>query len=139
MSWNLFRFKKYNLPDFPAGAAELFESFSVELSYAEFSKLRDRYDEYVDFLTNSFDSKDIKFNRTVVRGLIKALNVLFEAYNDRDLEQKKLIVGAINYFIEDEDGLSDLEYYSGFDDDAQIVNYVLEELEIEGYFIPNVN
>jgi fructose-1,6-bisphosphatase len=40
-------------------------------------------------------------------------------------------VGALRYFVSDDDSFSDLEFASGFNDDAEVMNHVLEELGLE--------
>ncbi len=61
--------------------------------------------------------------------------LLLDHYEEFTDDEKALVIGAVRYFVVDEDPFSDDVFASGFDDDAHIVNHVLEQLGIEGMFI----
>ena len=61
--------------------------------------------------------------------------LLLEHYEEFSKEERALVVGAVRYFVIDEDPFSDDVFASGFDDDARVVNHVLEQLGIEGMYI----
>jgi uncharacterized membrane protein YkvA (DUF1232 family) len=60
---------------------------------------------------------------------------LLDRYAAAETEHRRLIVGAISYFVIDDDGAEDEGFATGFDDDARVINYVLEELGIDDQFI----
>ncbi|MEZ4752837.1 MAG: hypothetical protein R3A13_00780 [Bdellovibrionota bacterium] len=55
-------------------------------------------------------------------------------YEDFSINKSK-IVGAVRYFAVAEDPFPDETFASGFDDDARVLNHVLEELGLEEYYI----
>jgi hypothetical protein len=50
-------------------------------------------------------------------------------------ESQHLVIGAIAYFMLQRDSLPDLTPIVGLDDDCRVVNYVLEQLGVEGMFL----
>jgi uncharacterized membrane protein YkvA (DUF1232 family) len=49
--------------------------------------------------------------------------------------QQALIVGGVRYFTLDDDLISDAAFFTGFDDDAKILNYVLAQIGVNDRFI----
>ena len=68
--------------------------------------------------------------------IAKVLNQLLTQYDSFPETQQKLIVGAARYFVHEQDLEPDTASILGFDDDVQVVNYVLDcigqpELKVE--------
>jgi uncharacterized membrane protein YkvA (DUF1232 family) len=58
-----------------------------------------------------------------------ALAALFMDYDSYNDHQKRLVVGAARYFIQSQDAEGDLTSILGCEDDAQVLNYVAEQLD----------
>jgi hypothetical protein len=65
----------------------------------------------------------------------KRCHYLLEHYADFDPEHQAYIMGAVKYFAIAEDALSETDFATGFDDDARVMNHVLEELGLEDMYI----
>ena len=82
---------------------------------------------------------EAKTNSLIQTGLIHSLDAsaqfLLENYEQFSVPQRRLIIGAVYYFAMSEDGSPDSTLATGFDDDIKVMNYVLEELGVEGMFI----
>lgn len=61
--------------------------------------------------------------------------LLLEHYEEFSSRERAMVVGAVRYFVVEEDPFSDDVFASGFDDDARVVNHVLEQLGIDGMYI----
>lgn len=61
--------------------------------------------------------------------------LLLEHYSEFSERERYLVTGAVRYFLLADDPFSDEHFATGFDDDAKIVNHVLEKLGIDGMFI----
>lgn len=61
--------------------------------------------------------------------------LLLEHYEEFSPKEKALVAGAVRYFVVEDDPFSDDVFASGFDDDARVVNHVLELLGIDGMYI----
>jgi uncharacterized membrane protein YkvA (DUF1232 family) len=69
------------------------------------------------------------------REVASRCRLLLEHYEEFSDHEKSLVAGAVRYFVIDDDPLSDEIFATGFDDDAMVVNHVLEQLGIDGMFI----
>ncbi len=74
-------------------------------------------------------------NTQRLNDIYKVGSYLLSHYESFPQRKQSLIVGGIRYFIAEDDALNDLVFYTGLDDDAKILNYVLEELGIEDMYI----
>ncbi len=61
-----------------------------------------------------------------------ALITLFREYDNFSSEHQALVVGAARYFIQSQDVEGDLTPILGCEDDALVLNYVLERLGCDG-------
>ena len=71
-------------------------------------------------------------NPRLVHELYLRSKYLLEQYSDFPASKQALIIGVVYYFALDEDPTPDSHFATGLDDDVHVMNYVLEELEIEG-------
>ena len=62
---------------------------------------------------------------TKIADILKSLLNEFDKYPK---QKQRLIVGAARYFIKSNDAQADFESLLGFDDDIEVLNYVLVEL-----------
>ena len=58
-----------------------------------------------------------------------------EHYNSFSGDQQAFIVGGVRYFTLDEDLVSDVAFFTGLDDEAKILNHVLDQIGINDRFI----
>ncbi len=63
-----------------------------------------------------------------ISNALVALLMDYERYSD---EQKRLVVGAARYFIDSQDAEGDLTSILGCEDDAEVLNYVVKQLNRE--------
>ena len=63
--------------------------------------------------------------------LVDACKGLLEHYPDLEPDQRSAVVGAVRYFIQARDVENDLESEDGFLDDARVVNYVIEAMDLD--------
>lgn len=125
---------KYELPAFPKGVAKIFRAACEVWDQEMILKLRDAVKDYI----SQFEELHVKHevgDLELAKSLARVSEMLLARYQGFDAEQKALVVGAVRYFIEDNDPLPDSGFSSGLLDDAQVMNHVLERLGIEGYFI----
>lgn len=80
-------------------------------------------------------SKKKLVSTDLVKNLYLRSKFLLEHYSEFKPAQQPLIIGAVYYFALDKDASPDTEFATGFDDDAQVMNHVLEELGVVGQFI----
>lgn len=74
-------------------------------------------------------------NLELAQDIARRVYYLIENYQSFPPEKHHLIVGAIRYFMIEKDIVPDSRPITGLDDDARVVNYVLEQLGIPDMFI----
>lgn len=125
---------KHPLPKFPEGTSGAFESLCVALPPSDADLLRGKVEEALEAISKRskvVPTVDVAMGRAVAA----ACRVLLDHYANRSDEEKALIVGAVRYFADSDDPLPDTVFATGLDDDAMIVNHVLERLGIEGHYV----
>ena len=123
----MFRRRRHKLPKFPPNAAGLFRSLSEALPATEISELSIALNRYLEELEGDLDTED-NLNFALATELIACCRKLLDIYAQVSDKQRAMIVGAIRYLVSDDDGVNDAALMCGFDDDAQVVNHVLEEV-----------
>lgn len=130
----MFRRRQHRLPKFPPDAEANFHRLCRELPASDVPSLLESLQRCVDEIR-----AESKTNHLIQPSSIESLNTsarfLLEHYEEFTPKQRRLIVGAVYYFTMDNDGSPDSALATGFDDDIQVMNYVLEELGVEGMFI----
>jgi uncharacterized membrane protein YkvA (DUF1232 family) len=63
---------------------------------------------------------------TLAKAIASVLQTILAEYSSYPQAHQILIVGAVRYFIHDGDANRDTASVLGFDDDAAVLNYVLE-------------
>lgn len=119
---------RYPLPKFPPQIRTIFKQICVDLRGPAL-------ESFFEEAHKSLPEKSAESSDKMVQQLVKACNELlgqFETFNSR---QKALAVGAIRYFIGDNDAVPEGVFASGLVDDAKVMNHVLEKLKIEGFFV----
>jgi uncharacterized membrane protein YkvA (DUF1232 family) len=129
-----FKRQKYKLPNFPPNAKQNFIRYCECISLEKLNSLKDSLIESYSRLNKNADTNDFIDKKALVALYERAL-FLIDSYDSFDERQQALVVGAIRYFILDDDGIDDEVFATGFADDIKIMNYVLQEIGIEDQFI----
>ena len=130
----MFGRRKHKLPKFPPNIRPLFYSLCETLPVDQVGAYHKEVDQALAQIIG--DARENKLIDTdLARELADRCHMLLDVYSQYSRVQQSLIVGAIRYFAHGEDALSEEDFASGFHDDARVVNYVMEELGIEDYFI----
>lgn len=122
------------LPKFPPGLVRRFRSLCEVLPISATDELRR------EFLFKAKETKEKaqsnrRMNKKRLDDIIDRCVLLLDIFPDARDQERALIVGALRYFVVDGDELPDEHFCTGFDDDARVINHVLEQLGIEGKFI----
>lgn len=83
-----------------------------------------RYGDQIRAALRTNEFIDIK----LVERITECLTFHLDLYAEFLPEQQKLIVGAARYFIQQNDAEPDTMSVLGFDDDVEVLNYVLEKI-----------
>lgn len=131
-----WRRQKYRLPSFPAGARPLFKQLCEVLPPSDVNELR----EVVELSVADLQQKSLK-NENIdlesAQDLKRVCLFLLDYYSDCPDDKKALIVGAVRYFAVADDAFDETIFASGFRDDKQVINHVLEKLGLEDWYIPD--
>ncbi|MBN8548844.1 MAG: hypothetical protein J0M12_05980 [Deltaproteobacteria bacterium] len=127
--------RKHKLPRFPESLIPTFRRLCEPLPVEAVPDIRGDLDECVRNLQLASEAnKRINVHR--ILQIQERCEYLLGRYESFSREQQALVIGALRYFVIVDDTLADDTFITGFDDDAKVVNYVLEELGIEDQFIP---
>lgn len=103
----------------------LFDSLCEVLSDEFTQDLKLQLDSYSSTISEAH-AKNEFLDISLSDSLYKVSHKLLEVYEEYTESNQYLIIGAIRYFIEDEDADGDLDGPCGFDDDVEVMNYVLD-------------
>jgi uncharacterized membrane protein YkvA (DUF1232 family) len=125
--------KRFPLPK-TSRAADTFRKLSVAVPIAELPALRHQLTiAFSEF--KRFENSLIGPSITQAAEIVKRCQFMLDSYANRNKHEQALIVGALKYFITKADAIPDDRPVVGLDDDARIVNHVLEELRVHDRFI----
>ena len=130
----IFKSKKYPLPKFPDDVAPKFHGFCEELPderVAEFIPEVREVVKHFGGLAQKFPMLDMHRVQQLGQVCIELLRI----YPEHEAADKKLIVGAVRYFASTDDAISETAFASGLDDDARVMNHVLEQVGREDLII----
>lgn len=119
----------------PQEALAAFQRLAQALSPAELRPLIGSIQQKVKDMEAVSQQGDLGPNMETVTELAKLSLFLIQRYKFLNEAQRALAIGAIRYFIEDEEHSPDATPFTGLDDDIQVMNHVLEELGINDKFI----
>lgn len=112
---------------------QTFRLLCETLDDQQVKELRNAVDQH--FLDAIENSKTIEtYDIDSARILVDCCYFLLDSYREFDEKQQSLIVGAVRYFAIADDPFDDETFATGFHDDMRVMNYVLEELGIEGRY-----
>lgn len=129
-----FRRKKHRLPKFPPTLIPAFRTLSQPLPAEEVAKFQDYIDQKLAGLGET-SKYNYRINTKLAEQIAERCKFLIDIYEGQPESHRALIVGAVRYFAIGEDAVSEQGFASGMDDDAKVVNYVLEELGVLDRFI----
>lgn len=130
----IFRRKNHKLPKFPPTVIPAFESICERLSPQDIRSFKPHIENKIVELREKGKEND-RVNVPLGEEIAKRCLYLLAHCDEFTDAQRALIVGAIRYFAITEDAVDEEMFASGLDDDAKIVNYVLEELGIEDQYL----
>ena len=130
----LFKRKQHPLPKFPDYVIPTFEALCECVPHESLSTVSTDLINYVNVVREqSFEHEHV--NLELAEALIISCQKLLEAYPSLDEKSQAKVVGALRYFVHNDDGVGDMAFGTGFDDDAKVINHVLEEIGIDGCFV----
>ena len=129
-----FRRYKHKLPRFPHTVIPTFRNLCEVLPDEDVEKLLPQLDTHLLELEETAKSNP-NVNIVLGRELSERSRYLLTHYPEFGKKEKSLILGAIRYFAHAQDPVSETTFASGFDDDVQVMNYVLERLGLENLYI----
>ena len=125
---------RHPLPKFPATVIPAFRQLCREIGVEHLGEVRGEVEHCLAELRNRAANYP-HLNLPLAEDVAARCLLLLEHFERSDVESRKLIMGAVSYFVVDDDGAGDDSFATGFDDDARVVNHVLEQLGIEDHFI----
>lgn len=129
----IFKTKLHQLPKFP-------ESIRTEF-FNQCEPLKDsQLEEFKQAMTLHLAARRAEqpgelIDSTTLAGLVAATRELLSRLSELTSAEVNLAVGAIRYFLQSEDAISDQSFATGLVDDARVMNYVLEELGLEEFYV----
>lgn len=129
-----WRRKRYQLPKVPPTVAETFHRLCEPLPEEQLEEVREQLARGVDYLYE-LSRENPGLTPKTIEALKACSLLLLERYPDLSPERRALVIGAIRYFIATDDPVSDAVFASGLRDDVQVMNYVLQQVGVNGHFI----
>ncbi len=130
----MFKKKQHNLPKFPPAVLPTFEKLCIEIPEEEIPELMTEYRE-VCKKRGEAAQKNPLFDKVLAAEIQNRCEQLLLVYPRITSAHRKLVIGAVRYCAAIQDGFSEDTFAAGLRDDAQVINYVLEEIGIEDAFI----
>lgn len=130
----MFGKRKYPLPGFPPNVQGVFRRMCTSVPASEIPDMLKSLEICVDQIRQEA-TKNPLIQLPLIEALYSRSKFLLEQYEQFSASQQRLIIGAVTYFVVDDDSSPDTALATGFDDDVQVMNHVLEELEVSGMFI----
>ena len=117
----------HKLPAFPPNAASIFKRLCAKIPVEKLPELEQELRQNVAELIEA-SKGNRKLDISLVDVLFDRSLYLLRVYPDVTPLQQSYIIGAIRYFVMEDDVFSELEFATGLNDDIQIMNHVLEEV-----------
>ena len=102
-----------------------FRSVCQHLVPEEAQKLRAFVDKNVETIRAAKD-KNLSLDLKLAERIAERCYYLLDHYEEYPPKYRAAVIGAIRYFAVGADAFSDMAFATGLDDDAKIINYVLE-------------
>lgn len=130
----IFRRKKHPLPRFPNTVIPTFKQLARAVSEEEARAMIPQIDECLSKLKIESQKKR-NINLELGIEIANTCRYLLSIYPKRSEKERALIIGAVRYFAFADDPFSETDFATGFDDDACVINHVLEALGIEERYL----
>jgi len=128
---------QHKLPKFPPNVIPTFKQLCREISPEEIPQLRTEVDTCLEELRTEAQQNEL-VNLQLAEEIAERCRFLLERYEQFGASQRKLIIGAVCYFAVEKDPFSDSSFASGMDDDAKVMNYVLQQIGVEDRYIDHL-
>lgn len=125
---------RYKLPKFPVTVIPAFRQLCREIPADQIDAVRAEVERCIGSLRERAPERP-NLNLPVAEEIAARCFILLDHFTQSTAEQRRLIVGAVSYFVVDCDGAEDDSFATGFDDDAKVINHVLQQVGIEDQFI----
>jgi uncharacterized membrane protein YkvA (DUF1232 family) len=118
---------EHKLPKFPENVESTFRDFCEALPNEAIPDVKQQLDQAVKTILRKSIENDL-IETKLVNELYEASCALLERYEKFDKAGRAMVIGAIRYFVVEDDPLPDTGFSSGFYDDAKVMNYVIDQL-----------
>ena len=125
---------KHPLPKVPSNIRTTFRNMCAVVPDTEVLELEEQIGITLE-KTRETAQQSTRVDLRTAEEVASRCRLLLEHYQEFSEAEKALVIGAVRYFVLEEDPFSDDIFASGFDDDARVVNHVLEQLGIDGMYI----
>lgn len=105
----------------------VFAPMCTALSPAESADLKHAVSVHVEKIRAALTTNEF-LDVTTAEWIAGVLTELLTGYAEQPEAHRALIVGAARYFVQARDAEPDLASLLGFDDDAQVLNFVLDSI-----------
>jgi hypothetical protein len=122
--------ERFPLPRFPQTVIPTFRSLCSAVSDEDAAQLISQLQAHLSQIEQDATTAPL-LNVDLAHSIGRMSLYLLKRYPEFSIEHKALIIGAIRYFAFAEDALAESTFACGFDDDAKVMNYVLEKLGLE--------
>jgi len=127
--------RRYSVENCAPKAGQTFQKLCHSFPADSIPQLRLGIDAALERLSKTASDDYLGPHIGTARRIAERLNYLIDNCGKFPRQKLPLIVGAIRYFIIEEDAVPDSTPLVGFDDDIQVLNHVLEELGLEHLFV----
>ena len=121
------RRSEHKLPKFPESVESTFRDFCEALPAESVEEVKQELDKAVKAILRRAMENDL-IETKLVNDLYAVSCSLLERYENYDQGGRAMVIGAIRYFVVENDPLPDSGFSSGYYDDAKVMNYVLDQL-----------
>ena len=108
----------------------ILENLSEDLNQTELAGLVSMLDDYLKEIKSALATNEF-INVELGQIIWHRCHDLVSHYTELDSAGRSAVVGAVRYFIESEDAEDDLDSVIGLEDDAQVVNYVIQQTGLD--------
>lgn len=124
----------HKLPKFPSHVIPTFRKLCDLLPVENIPAYKDEITRVVKHM-HELTTGNPHLNEEIADEIAKRCQLLLDLYPTLSDERRRLVVGALRYFVITDDALSETSFSSGLDDDAKVMNYVLQQCGVEDQFI----
>ena len=129
-----FKRRAHPLPKFPPKLIPTFRKLCVAIAQDEIPALQHRMEEM--FVEDREENRDNPlYDARLSRHIEDRCRLLLHMYGEVSTRHRALILGAVRYCVATGDAMPDEHFATGKEDDARILNHVLEEIGITDQFI----